>query len=220
MSTKNLARTVIEGGRTGYSKGARHSSHGVERSKAHQLELALARGRDPESAVFEPLERVYRSFDDKLGPARRWLRSQVGRPWDKVRGELFARFDPRTTAGRHILYCHLLREVQAYGDESARYADYAVSRHGILEHRPRSRYHYRAWVRARRLPEPEAVLRRWLAARRVMAYGERLFWLMPTPGGAYRQHLELSPKEAQRFRALPEYFRAELEGPARVPGAL
>jgi hypothetical protein len=133
MSTKNLARTVIEGGRTGYSRYARRQSHGAERVKAHDLELALLRGHDPDSAVFEPLERVYRSFDDKLGPARRWLRSQVGRPWDKVRAELFARFDTRTTSGRHILYCHLLEEVRAYGDDSKSYADYSISRHGILE---------------------------------------------------------------------------------------
>jgi len=28
----------------------------------------------------------------------------TGRPWSKVRGELFERFDARTNAGRHIIF--------------------------------------------------------------------------------------------------------------------
>ena len=40
MSTKNLARTVIEGGRARYNKFERRHSTAVERSHAHQLEQA------------------------------------------------------------------------------------------------------------------------------------------------------------------------------------
>ncbi|HEV8245813.1 MAG TPA: hypothetical protein VGP93_08590, partial [Polyangiaceae bacterium] len=97
MATKNLARTVIEGGRARYNRFRRRHSNGVERTHAHVLERELCRACELDDVVFEPREHVQRGFHDKLGPARRWLCSQVGRPWDKVRGELFMRFDARTT---------------------------------------------------------------------------------------------------------------------------
>src|SRR5678815_2009635 len=99
MATKNLARTVIEGGRAHYNRFQRRHSNSVERTHAHVLERELCRAQELDDVVFEPRQHVYRGFHDKLGPARRWLRSQVGRPWDKVQSELFARFDSRTTAG-------------------------------------------------------------------------------------------------------------------------
>jgi hypothetical protein len=202
MSTKNLARTVIEGGRARYNRFERRHSNAVERTHVHEMERALCRATEPECAVFEPRKVVYRGFDDKLGPAMRWLRSQVGRPWDKVRGELFARFDTRTTAGRHILFDHLLAEV---GPEPvARFSHrprFGVSKHGLLQYRERSRY--RSRYRLPRLPEP---------------HGSRLYWLVPTEHGAFRQQHELTPDEAARFHALPEWFSEPFLGPARQTG--
>ena len=142
MSTKNLGRTVIEGGRTHYYQFQRQHTNAVERANRHQLEHALVAGVDPENAVFVPRQPVYRDFADKLGPARRWLRSQVGRPWNKVRSELFARFDTRTTAGRHILFDHLLQEVrepQNHFELFFRRREFWVSPHGILHYRERRR---------------------------------------------------------------------------------
>jgi len=215
MSTKNLARTVIEGGRRTSNQFFRRHSNGVERAHAHQLECALRLDADAESAVFQPRNAVGPSFADKLGPARRWLRSQVGRPWNKVRAELFARFDTRTTAGRHILFCHLLKEVDIEAGYWSRYADYAVSRHGILQRRERPRF-VRAW-RYPRLPEPEGVLRAWLGARRVIERAPRLYWLVATPHGGFRQERELSAEDATRFRALPAWFREQFDGALAVP---
>jgi hypothetical protein len=142
MSTKNLARTVIEGGRTHYYQFQRQHTNGVARVRTHELEHALCTRADADNAVFEPRQPVYRDFADKLGPARRWLRSQVGKPWDKVRGELFARFDTRTTAGRHILFDHLLQEVrgpQHHIALSFRRREFWISPHGILRYRERRR---------------------------------------------------------------------------------
>ena len=102
MSTKNLSRTVIEGGRRASSRFARRHSHGPERASAHVLLRQLSTGLDPESAVFLGRPQVWKSFSDKLGPARRWLRSQAGRPWDKVRSELFARFHFGFEMGRRL----------------------------------------------------------------------------------------------------------------------
>lgn len=39
---------------------------------------------------------------EHLGPLRRWLGSQVGRPWDAVYGELRSRISPRNAVQMHI----------------------------------------------------------------------------------------------------------------------
>lgn len=212
MSTKNLARTVIEGGRHRHSRYFRRHTNAVERTRTHQLERQLCSSQDPESAYFPPRAAAYRGFDDKLGPAKRWLRSQVGRPWDKVRSELFVRFDTRTTAGRHIVFDHLLEEVSPHRFASFQRQEFWISAHGILHYRSYDRKVYARARRAQALPEPEATLCRWLGERRVLEHGARLYWLVPTPHGAFRQHHELNEADARRFRALPAWFRERFEG--------
>jgi hypothetical protein len=216
MSTKNLARTVIEGGRANFNKLQRRHSNAVERARVHQLERALCRASELDGAVFEPRQPVYRAFDDKLGPALRWLRSQAGRPWDKVRSELFARFDIRTTAGRHILFDHLLSEVSTVlPTRYERQRRFTISARGILLYRGRERF--RAFGRRAPLCEPEHVLVAWLAGRRVAAHGERFYWLVPTKSGAYRQGRELDTPDSARFAALPAWFREQHQGPISPP---
>ena len=213
MSTKNLARTVIEGGRHRQSKFLRRQSNAAERvhAHAHERQLSLAPGWVEE--LFEPRQPVGRAFRDKLSPARRWLNSQVGRPWDKVKSELFARFDARTTAGRHVLFDHLLREVCDGRDPlHTRYANFFVSTHGLLLRRERERY--RSRNRRKPLPEPEHVLQTWLGGRRVAVHGVRFYWLVATPHGAYRQQRQLDASESARFGRLPRWFRNRFEGPS------
>src|SRR5437763_3866561 len=41
-------------------------------------------------------------FTDVLGPLERFLRTNIGRPWDKVYSELCAGLDKRKTTGLHI----------------------------------------------------------------------------------------------------------------------
>jgi len=217
MSTKNLARTVIEGGRHSYSRFFRRHSNAVERTRTHQLERELCSTLDPESAYFPPRDPAYRGFDDKLGPARRWLRSQVGRPWDKVRSDLFLRFDTRTTAGRHIVFDHLLAEVSPVRFGSFRRGEFWISPHGILRHESYDRKVYARARRAQALPESEATLCRWLGGRRVIEHGARLYWLVPTVHGGFRQHHELHEDDARRFRTLPAWFRERFEGAPPPP---
>lgn len=81
MATKNLARTIIEGGRDRYNKWQRNYSHREERALTREH---FARARELDDG-FEALgigrrTKVYKGFRDKLGAPRRWLRSQVGRP--------------------------------------------------------------------------------------------------------------------------------------------
>ena len=51
-----------------------------------------------------------KNFSDLLSPLRRYLRSNVGRPWNKVWSEMKEHLDDRKTTGRHI-FEHVEREV-------------------------------------------------------------------------------------------------------------
>src|SRR5258707_9713776 len=107
MSTKNLARTVIEGGRSRWNKGDRkHKTAAYRAQQRDLLSHILTATEIDDTAIPKPPTR-YRDFRDKLGPPRRWLASQAGRPWNSVRADLFDRFDTRTTPGRHIVFCHM-----------------------------------------------------------------------------------------------------------------
>jgi hypothetical protein len=52
-----------------------------------------------------------KEFSDVLGPLRRYLRKQVGRPWDKVWSEITRNLDNRSLNGLHI-FDHIRREVE------------------------------------------------------------------------------------------------------------
>ena len=128
MATKNLARTVIEGGRTRSSKWHRRWTNGQHRANARRVSHALVNGADSEMTVYPARIQAYPQFNDKLGPAKRWLGTQAGRPWNQARSELFARFDIRTTPGRHILFDHLLPEVEGRPWRP----EYMIDRSGLL----------------------------------------------------------------------------------------
>jgi len=130
MTTKNLARTVIEGGRTRGNTWHRRASNAVQRTKVRRVSGALFRGADADFTNYPVRQEVWREFKDKSGPAKRWLGAQVGRPWNKARSEMFARFDIRTTPGRHIVFDHLLPEVE--GPPRRRQRHYVIDRVGIL----------------------------------------------------------------------------------------
>jgi hypothetical protein len=151
VARKDLSRTVIEGGRTHRSKDQRRASHGVARARAREwLDAVRADHSSADASAPRRPPRVYKQFADKLGPAMRWLDNQVGRPWSKVFGELCARFDTRTVAGRHIVYSHLLAAVALDGRvvlHPGRQLDYVVDRRGILR---RSAWFGRSYWRMRR----------------------------------------------------------------------
>ncbi len=54
-----------------------------------------------------------KQFSDLIGPLRRYLRSNVGRPWDKVYSEMREHLDFRKTTGRHI-FEHVQEEVKLH----------------------------------------------------------------------------------------------------------
>jgi hypothetical protein len=166
----------------------------------------LVRCVELDDALFPQQEKVGKAFDDKLGPARRWLASRVGRSWNKARSELFTRFDIRTTAGRHIVFDHLLTDVAVDGHRDRYWVRYCVDAQGVLRENPEHRPRW-GWKPRAPLPEAREAIEAWLAGRWVMPRGERLFWFEPTEAGFFRQAKALSPQESQRWLALPQWFR-------------
>jgi hypothetical protein len=210
MATKKLSRTAIEGGRSGGNKRERRASNGPERARVRDGLRQVGRGGD-DADGWTPQRRavVDADFADKLGPARRWLRAQAGRPWEKVWSELKLKFDPRTTAGRHLVYDHMLVWVDLEGRGS--WARFTVDAHGILRAidrgaRERGR-HWQLWEETDRA-------RRWMGERRVGARGGAWFWFVPSGRGegAFRQDRRLDDAELAVWLAFSDEVRRELLG--------
>src|ERR1043165_2584502 len=63
---------------------------------------------------YQRMRQVYKcrkAFTDLLGPLRRWLRSQVGRPWNDVYSEACAVIKPNSPIRAHVK-THLLEFVE------------------------------------------------------------------------------------------------------------
>lgn len=191
MSKKNLARTVIEGGRYTGNKWDRRNSHAENRAEArnYMKEVSLDPDNYDEYDI-EPTEHVYKDFRDKLSPMYRWLNAQVGRLWDDVYSDVKKSFDTRTTAGRHIVYDHLLSSVEV--TENPRYSwryrpedpttsysqnDFYVDAEGILQ---KKRYLGRRSYYMKAQPFDTNRIANWLNGRIVGKVGNKLFWFVPS----------------------------------------
>jgi hypothetical protein len=215
MSTKNLARTVIEGGRAPRNRWERRRSNALDRRREAQASAQLRLALTPEEICYRPRPKVGVEFRDRLGPAWRWLESQIGRPWNDVRGELLQRFDTRTTAGRHILYDHVLPSVE--GDQRRFLPpEFHVDDAGrLVRARPRQRVRWKSAS----LDQPSAADQSWMAARRVGRRGSAYFWFVQTEHGAYRQCQRLSAAEVTRFLVLPISYREQCDALRPAPSA-
>jgi hypothetical protein len=220
VSTHDLSRTVIEGGRYFHNTDERRQSHKSARRKARAEAHRLVHDSDRADAVgFEPTPVVRVAQRDCLSAAERWLASHAGRPWRKVEGLIRATFDTRTIAGQHVVFDHLLprgdwrvgRSWRPPGWFVHRWR-FFVDRHGLL----------RVDTRRRRWPgAPEPVrphgtpdVKRWLSGRRVRAHDGAPYWLEPTgtvrSDGVlgYRQGRPLDAWDARVWRRLSDAERA------------
>ena len=137
MATKRLSRTAIEGGRSGYNKHERRQSYSDERARVRDELRKLLVDADLADDWGQPKrQKVGKSFADKLGPPKRWLRKQAGRPWDEVYSDLKRSFDPRTTAGRHLVYDHMLYWVDRGVDLRFHHPELTIDNDGILRESP------------------------------------------------------------------------------------
>lgn len=189
MGTKNLARTAIEGGRVGRNKWERRYSHAETR--AHEKAYLGEVKEDIENWYdydIEPTRPVRKEFNDKLGPMYRWLERQVGKLWDEVRSDVTTAFDTRTTAGRHIVYDHLLSSVavtpeihrrwyQPPDDPTISYSrhDFFVDDAGIL-----CQKRYVSRKGHNKIPPFNTnQIANWLSGRIVGKLGNKLYWFVP-----------------------------------------
>lgn len=206
MATKNIARSALEGGRHNFNKWDRRNSHAEERAEVRDYCKRLV--TDPEYAdedFIDDIRPVYKEFTDKLRPMQRWLAKQVGRKWADVRSEVAEKFDTRTTAGRHITYDHLLREVvdtesgfDKYGGmmnpnvELAKnkegysrggHSNYYVDEHGVLCENPNSYKNSRRSYKWESISEEEyKIAGEWLHGSMISEKGGKFTWLVPTDG--------------------------------------
>ena len=160
MSRKNLSRTVIEGGRRYYNSWDRGQSHREERASTRAWLDQVSQDSDvADELVLPARRRVSKDFHDKLGPAKRWLAAQVGRPWNKVYAELRAMFDSRTIAGAHVVNDHMLQWVDRGDPLHALWGpyDFVIDPHGILR---RGRFYGASWSRLRKVADALAQGRR------------------------------------------------------------
>lgn len=225
MSRKDLSRTVIEGGRYYHNSHARRASHGIERARTRTwLDRVRADDDTADATSSARGPRVPKQFRDKLGPAKRWLGAQVGRPWNAVYSELRARFDARTIAGRHVVHDHMLPWVVI--DEVAHRTyrpPFFVDSRGILRGAPsrgelrRLRDDAKRWANGRRAI---VTYRGWLWFRFVPRTICTAGWTCPH-GHVYLDHIKLhelrlvedaamTRGEVRRLHRLPPDLRAQI----------
>ena len=190
------------------------------RAEARQTMFVLSRDPEAWDAIALPIrEPVGKAFDDKLGPVERWLRSKVGRPWSNVRSEIASRFDTRSLAGRHIVFCHLLprtagNENERDGWRVFRRGWFRVDDEGVLRvssTRPGpTRTRWGHTIVACFSARAEA----FVGKRSVGRVDARLYWFERTrePEASvdpipWRQHVELSEAERTFYFALCERER-------------
>lgn len=188
MSTKNLARTAIEGGRHNVYERRESTSDERSANRNYLRRLTIDPGSYDEAPCPKRLP-VGVAFSDKTQPARRWLLSRVGKPWSEVYSELRRKFDTRTTAGRHILFDHMLRDVGPEHDEQFRYwqSDFYIDSNDILRVR-KDGYAYRHVHGPQNPPQEKAKftyrsrygILSWLRGRKVVEHDGHLCWNEPT----------------------------------------
>lgn len=144
---RDMSRKLIERGRKG---GYDDGRSGYRRSRDRvQLEFDedgnldevqshrfSQSSRGPQRQM--SLGRGTKSLTDKLAPLFRFLRSNVGRPWDKVYSEIRAHIGTNSTLDMHILQ-HLWDFVDTKNERDLSHghfvyfgADFIVDAHGIL----------------------------------------------------------------------------------------
>lgn len=239
MATKNLARTVIEGGRSRWNKYERRYSNRRARRKVREYARNLRYDFDEGEATTAPVRQpVYRSHYDRLAAAERWLASFVGKPWNDARAEMAKRFDTRTIAGQHIVFDHLLSSVKGSGrDESFGRKDFEIDDDGILQRLPRRRYYSRWKLPPGKVRRSQWEIENWAQGRRIGRRGQYLYWFEPTafvdkacsdrwcwrdhfaddgvrrhrePNGRFRQTEPLCEDELRYWRQLQEDDQKEL----------
>lgn len=166
---------------------------------------------DEDSWSHDPLPcRLQRTrwLRDLLSPLRRWLRAQVGRPWDAVYSELVRSAGRDTTSGRHLIE-HAERMVERHCWREGRgvfsvgwrgasevHGLYVDPRNGLL------RWH----------PGPPRITRQGgCAPDRTAIRIDATHWYVPIDGCWFVVHLAPTPLSDHERRTLPSDPRVRLQ---------
>lgn len=108
MSEHRLSEIVIERPRSGMRISLR-------KIKGYRQQFDGLTEEGPLSPYLIKPRKKTKYLSDHLGPLRRFLRSQVGQPWDEVYSKLCQRMDSSTMAGQHVL-SHVWQYVERHVD--------------------------------------------------------------------------------------------------------
>jgi hypothetical protein len=95
----DMAKVLVERPRPGSREGSR-PSNGYK--KRYQKAMAHPDGAPTRERMTAPYGWT-RPFNEHLGPLRRYVEAQVGRPWDKVYAEICSHIDRGNVVQKHIL---------------------------------------------------------------------------------------------------------------------
>lgn len=137
QDSKRLDKDIIEAGRSGGHSCRDKFESRINRGNLQHIHEDMLVERE---RMFMDYNRDGRSYQDRLGPLRKYLRSHVGQPWDKVYSKLCRAYDDRTTSGRHLIRDHVDSEVYTWAEWCNRFykfyypwrEEFYVNQHGIL----------------------------------------------------------------------------------------
>lgn len=196
MSTKNLARTVIEGGRRNI-EDRRESNRNLrvsERNFLHVVKRAEdADEVDAPTPKRHPVPRKY-GFTDKLSPVWRYLDAQVGRPWRLVLKELVKKFPMSGLAGQHVVNQHIIGQIVGAGGSEGRPKDpakdyfrqtYYIDHVGLLKKfkkEKKKKYPFNgSYLRRLLTKRDHEEMAKWLNGRKVLLGKDNtMYWALPT----------------------------------------
>lgn len=189
MSTKNLARTVTEGRRSGRSDRhyLRAETRADERAYISEVKADVENSYDydiPETRT------SYGYCSWKWGPINRWLSSHCGQPWNEVRSEVTKIFGEGVSGhGPFSILDRILRSVEETPDlrfgmyyngpddwtQSYRRHSYYVDEGGILREKTVIKRD------TQKIPAYNTnQLANWLSGRVVGKVGNKYFWFIPS----------------------------------------
>lgn len=198
MSTKNLNRTVIEGGRNN-TEDRREASRIIRRSNKSFLQVVKRVEDADDVSTPAPHHRrmannpVYSrkdGFTDKLSPVYRYLDSQVGRPWRLVFADICEKFPLSGLAGQHVVNQHIIGSVLGAGGHEGKPKDlandffrqtYYIDHVGLLKKfkagkRPISNQGRRLLTK-----KDHEEMAKWLNGRKVLLGKDNtMYWALPT----------------------------------------
>ena len=94
----DMGKVLVERPRPGSRDGSK-----PQKGYRRRLQKALDEGDAPAREGMKKRCGGSRPFNEHLAPLRRFLNSNVGRPWDKIYGEICAHVDRGTVVQKHIL---------------------------------------------------------------------------------------------------------------------